>query len=137
MDEPPNNNEIKATVFVSPSNTVVINATGQKANLIKCVTLGGGTFVGGTNENNAAVYITVYETGIRCVSDPGSYDSTFFCQYRPNVEDPATPIYGNTSGSITFTTITDNYMEGFFSAVCSNGLDSVIVTGTFKGDRVN
>jgi hypothetical protein len=136
--EAPNNNEVKATVVLSSGDTVNINATGSKAEMWGCAPLGGGT-----NEANAAVYITVYDTGIRCVTSPGTY--SFDCQYRPNVADSNTPIYGGTGSSITFTVINDHYMEGSFTAVvcrcistgCVFGVDSVVVTGTFKGDRLN
>lgn len=144
-DVPPNNNEMKATVVVSPASTININATGSKARM-GCSFLGGGTFVAGTNEVNAAVYISyVYSTNFSCVSSPGTYN--FSCEYRKNVADPNTPIYSNNGmnpGSITFTVINDHYMEGSFTAVsrcnspgCAFGVDSVIISGTFKGDHLN
>jgi hypothetical protein len=143
-EAPPNNNEMKATVVVSPTKTILINATGSKVVMGMCASLGGGTYIEGTNEDNAAIYITVYETGIRCVTAPGTYESDFSCQYRPNVSDQATPIYAKSSGNITFTTINDSKMEGSFTAVCKCispgcvfGVDSVIVIGTFKGDPLN
>src|SRR5438477_9781207 len=91
-----NNNEVKATVVVSPASTIPINATGSKA-LMGCGIFGGGTFVDGTNESNAAVYITVYNSNIGCVTSPGSYG--FSCEYRTNVADQNTPIYGNSGGN--------------------------------------
>jgi len=140
----PNNNVVKAMVVVSPTSTININAAGTKA-VMGCSFWAGGSYIGGTNEANAAVYITVYGTNFSCVSSPGTY--SFNCEYRKNVVDPATPIYSNNGinrGSITFTTINDHYMEGSFTAVCwcnspgcVPGVDSVIVSGTFKGDRLN
>ena len=139
--EPPNNNIVKATVVLSSGSTININATGSKA-LIGCASFGGGTYVDGTNEANAAVYISLYSTNFSCVTSPGTYG--FHCQYRSNVADPNTPIYGNSGGSITFTVINDHYMEGSFTAVCQCitpvcilNVDSVVVTGSFKGDHLN
>jgi hypothetical protein len=134
----PNNNEVKATVVTS-TGTININASGSKATM-GCSPLGGGSFVNGSNDANTAVYISyVYNTGtISCVSSPGTYN--FSCEYRKNITDPNTSIYsnnGNNRGSITFTAINGSYMEGYFNAVCRLNTDSVIVTGTFKGDHIN
>lgn len=138
---PPNNNEMKATVVVSTASTININAAGTKARM-GC-SLFGGTYVEGTNEANAAVYITTNSINFSCITSPGIY--SFACQYRPNVADPNTPIYSNIGpnpGSITFSTVNDHYMQGTFNAVCRcitpgnciSNVDSVIVTGSFKGD---
>jgi hypothetical protein len=143
-EAPPNKNEVKATVVVSPASTITINATGSKA-LMGC-SFGSGSYVDGTNEANAAVYILyVYGANLSCVTIPGTY--SFSCEYRVNVADPNTPIYSNNGanpGSITFTTVNDHSMEGSFTAVCRCnsggcvfGVDSVVVTGTFKGDHLN
>ena len=139
---PPNNNEVNATVVISPTSTITINAKGSKAKM-GCSFLGGGNFISGTNETNAAIYIAyVYGSGASCVSNPGTYN--FSCEYRKNGTDSNTPIWSNNGanrGSITFTAINDHYMEGFFNAVsrcnygsCVIGVDSVIINGTFKGN---
>jgi hypothetical protein len=135
------NYEVKATVVVSATSTITINATGSKAKM-GCAVLGAGTYVEGTNEANAAVYIVVYAPGFSCVTNPGTYN--FTCEYRKNVADLNTPIFSNNGinpGSITFTAINDHHMEGFFNAVsrcnstgCAFGVDSVVIAGTFKGD---
>ncbi len=39
---------------------------------------------------------------------------------------------GDTPGSITFNVLNNNRIEEYFSAVCKNSTDSVIVTGTFN-----
>ena len=140
----PNNNEVKAVVVVSPTSTITINARGTKAPMGTRF-LGIGTFVEGTNEANAAVYITAFSGGVMAVTSPGTY--SFICEYRTNVANPNTPIYSNSgtnTGSITFTSINDHSMEGFFNATCRCvsvgcvfGVDSVIVSGTFKGDHLN
>jgi hypothetical protein len=144
-DVPQNNNEVKATVVVSPTSTININATGSKTRM-GCANC-AGTIVEGTNEANAAVYITVNPPSssvpnLACVTSTGTY--VFDCQYRPNVADPNTPIYGSFGGSMTFIAINDHYMEGSFTTVCrcisqgcAFGVDSVVVTGSFRGDHFN
>jgi hypothetical protein len=141
INMPPNNNEVKATVVVSPTSTITINAKGLKAPMGPGF-LGIGTFISGTNETGASVYINVHGPGISSIANPGTYSYT--CEYRTNASGANAAIYSNSgtnSGSITFTTINENFMEGYFNAVCRCwspgcvfGVDSVIVTGTFKGD---
>lgn len=136
-DSPPNNNEFNALVVLANGTQVNINAKGTKATM-GCASLGGGTYVNGVNSNNAAVYISLYASGVMCVTKTGTYP--FQCQYRPNIASQVSPIYENIGvsnpGSITFTSITDKTMEGFFNAVCRYNVDSVVVTGTFKADRL-
>jgi hypothetical protein len=135
--EPPNNNEIKATVVLSSGGTVNVNAKGSKAQM-GYAPYGGYTYLGVTNEANAAVYINIFSQ-----VTPGTY--SFDCEYRPNVADANTPSYGGSGGSITFTVINDHSMEGYFTAIscqcippgCVFGVDSVVVSGTFKGDHLN
>src|SRR5688572_1089611 len=142
--QPPNNNELNATVIISPGNTININATGSKARM-GCFPWGGGTFVAGTGEAHAAVYISYVfsnSSTFACITAPGTYD--FSCEYRKNIADPNTPIFskiGTNRGSITFTVVNDHHMEGYFNAVswcnsfgCAFRIDSVIIAGTFKGD---
>jgi len=129
----PNNNEIKATVVISPTTTITINATGSNA-VIGPSLFGGGTYIDGYDASNAAIRIT---TGTTIVTIPGTY--SFTCIYTPNLRSGYAPIYGNNgtnSGSVTFMAVNDYYMEGYFNAVCRNNMDSVIVSGTFKGDHL-
>ena len=139
---PLNNNEVNATVVISPTSTITINAKGTKAKMA-CSILGGGTFIEGTHDNGAAVYINISNPpALSCITSPGTYN--FSCEYRKNVADPNTPIFSNNGinpGSITFTTINGHYMQGTFTAVCwcnssgfMFGVDFVNVSGTFKGD---
>ena len=144
---PLNNNEVNATVVISPTSTITINAKGTKAKMA-CSILGGGTFIEGTHDNGAAVYINISNPpALSCITSPGTYN--FSCEYRKNVADPNTPIWSNipvnggtitNRGSITLTVANDHYGEGYFNAVskcaspgCAYGVDSVIITGTFKG----
>jgi hypothetical protein len=69
-----------------------------------------------------------------CATTPGSYTNDFTCllaTFRGDyVRSLASP-----PGSITFTKIDNNIMEGYFNIVCyniHNDLDSVKVSGTFK-----
>ena len=134
-DEPPNNNELKATVVVSPVKTVIIDAKAEKA-IMGCANIFGNTYtyIDGIGESDAALYITVVDANIQCITGPGTYSMD--CEYRVNVNDQSTPIFVDQAGSITFTAINEKYMEGFFNAVCVYGIDSVVVSGTFKGDRL-
>lgn len=137
--EPLNNNEFKAEVLLSSGAIVKIVATGKKA-LIECSLL-GNTFLEGTNEANAAVYLS--NNGQKCINNTGTY--SFVCQYRVNAVNQNTPIFtslADNPGSITFTQINDHYMEGNFTATClcespgcTFGIDSVVVSGSFKGNR--
>ncbi len=132
---PPNNNEVNASVVLSSGTTVIINAKGTKAPMGLSGVFGAPGFVDGTSASNAAVYIEIYPS----ISSTGTfvYAQGFRCQYRTNVADPNTPIYQNNginAGSITFTTVNNNYIEGNFNAVCRLNTDSVIISGTFKGD---
>ena len=139
--DPPKKNEIKVTVVLAPGDTVKINASGEKV-LMGCAFLVGGTFIQGTNENNAAVYINLI--GSNCIVNPGKY--SFLCEYKVNTANQDSPIYSNfisnTKGSITFTKIDGQYMEGFFDTICKCyssgcawGADTVIVKGSFKGNN--
>ena len=131
------NHEYKSTVVFNSGSLITINATGAKA-LMGCDGIFcSGTYVDGTNESNAAIYITCYSsTFCNCISSPGTY--SFTCEYRTNTASTNTPIYENrlagNPGSITFTAIDDHYMEGHFNAVCRYNTDSVTVSGTFKGN---
>ena len=141
-DPPPNNNEVKATILLPSGNTININATTTKALMGCSISLvGGSTHIDATNSANAAVYMSIFVPATTCVTTPGTYN--FICEYRVDISSASTPIYSNLTatnrGTITFTTINDHYMEGFFNAICrcasaGCGTDSVVVSGTFKGD---
>ena len=133
----PNNNEVNATVVLSSGQIITINARGTKAPMGLSSPLGGSSYVDGTNDAGNAVYINIFPI----ISGPGTFDFAggFRCQYRINAGSGATPIYENNganAGSITFTTANAQMMEGSFNAVCRYGTDSVLVAGTFKGDRI-
>lgn len=136
---PPNNNEVKATLFFSNGTTIDFSVTGNKA-LLGCG-VGSGTYVQGINNANEGLLITISINTLMCVSVAGTYSGDGFgCQYRRNVTFG--PIYTNNkngvnNGRITFATINGSYMEGHFSAVCYTNADSVVVNGTFKGDHIN
>jgi len=141
---PPNTNEFNATVLLTTGATVTINAKGSNAKM-GCAILGGGNYVNGINSDNASVYLSYIYDGsgsASCVSSPGTYN--LVCEFRKNVAVTNTPIWrssGMNRGSITFIVINDHYMEGHFNAVstcfsggCVYGVDSVVITGTFKGN---
>jgi hypothetical protein len=135
------NNEFNATVVLLSGTTVNINARGNKA-LLGCGIFGGSTYVDGTNVTNEAVYINVSDSIIKCVSRARTYTDTgidvISCRYFPDATSQTAPVYTNNRknpASVTFTTVSATYMEGSFNAVCyKTNLDSVRVTGTFKGN---
>lgn len=127
-------NQVKANIILTSGDTIKIDAIGSKA-LMGCSSLGGGTYVSGTKETNAAIYMTIYGNNFYCVDSPGTYN--FSCEYRPDITSQTAPIYSNAgvsnAGSITFTSRNGNDAQGYFNAVCKYDTDSVIVQGTFKG----
>ncbi len=145
-DEPPNNNEMKATVTFSSGEILRLDATGT--NVEMGCSIWGGTFVNGysgTNGSNGVVtFIAFGSTAADCVPTPGTY--SFSCEYRKD-NGANSAIYSNlpvqNRGTVTFTSI-NNHMEGSFIATCrcfsSSGcvydVDSVVVSGTFKGDHL-
>jgi hypothetical protein len=130
-EEPPNNNEMNATVVLSSGDIIKINAKGVKA-LMGRDFWTGSFYVDGTSETNAAVYLSTRPN----VTVPGTY--VVSCQYRPDASSQTTPIYTNSGvsnpGSITFTVLDDHSTEGHFTAVCAYAMDSVTVSGSFKGN---
>ena len=136
---PPNHNEVSATIILSNGSSNTFNASGPKARLGLFSGFSGPGYIDGTNAANAAVYINVYPK-ISSTGTINGRNAGFWCQYRQNVTSNSTPIYENSgasSGSITFTSVSNQYLEGSFNAVCRNGTDSVIVSGTFKGDYIS
>ncbi len=126
------NNQFIATV-IHGSDTTKINASGWNAKT-GCDVYGISTYVYGTDLNNQRVSFSLPGG---CISNPGTY-TIFSCEFRPNIISQNSPIYENIGvydpGSITFTTMSGNYAEGYFNAVCKirNTSDSVFVKGTFK-----
>jgi hypothetical protein len=137
-DDPiPNNNEVNATVAHTNGSLVIITARTDKAILGLRSPLGGPGYMYGSNAANAAVSVNLYPS----ITSTGTFDfaTGFRCGYRVNAGSTSTPIYDNTNfngGSITITVFRDGYIEGSFNAICRNGNDSVIVTGTFKGNKI-
>jgi len=138
-DDPiPNNNEINASVAHTNGSLVIINARAEKAILGLRSPLGGPSYIHGSNAANAVVYVNLYPA----ITTTGTFNFSdgYRCQYRVNDSSPSTLIFENTSfnsGTISITTLNDNYIEGSFNAICRNGTDSVVVTGTFKGNIIS
>jgi len=136
--EPPvNNNEVNTAVLLSNGSTVIINARGVKAILGLSSPLGGSGYISGTNSSNAQVNISLFPK----ISSTGTFTTSqgYSCTYYVNAGSTSTPVYttfGNSSGTLTILSVSDNYLEGNFNAVCRNGADSVTVTGTFKGNII-
>jgi hypothetical protein len=128
------NREIRAVILHSSGTTVTINATWPEAilgdDIFTSTTFGEG------NANSARITWSVPR-----VTTTGTFTSQFNCSYSANVT--VGPYYENrvgwvkNPGSITFTSVSSNLIEGTFTATCKTSMmatDSVIVTGSFKGD---
>src|SRR5262245_27850606 len=127
-----NTNEVRATIIRAAGNTTLFNSTGSKVRM-------GATYYGVAEEINAknGTNDDLVLTIAGHIQVAGTYD--YLCQYYQS-SIPAQPVYKNSGGnpgSVTFTSYSDNYWEGYFFAVCRapNG-DSVIVAGTFKGNHI-
>jgi hypothetical protein len=135
---------INATIVSPIDGTTIINSV-PGGSYISCGILYGyvtvqPTKISGLNKNyTAAVLITV---GDSCITAPGTYN--FICQYVKDYSASAIT-YENDSvsdrGNITFDEVREDningvrevYVQGQFHATCINGMDSVLVTGTFDG----
>jgi hypothetical protein len=139
--QPSRRKHINATI-VSAAGTITINSV-PGGSYISCGYSYGSlppTTIQGMDENySQAIIITVGDT---CITEEGTY--SFNCQYVKNYSSGGT-IYENDSvsdqGNITFNMVREDnidgvrevFVQGQFHATCVNGLDSVIVTGTFDG----
>lgn len=133
--DPVNSNEFKAIIIRAPGDTIKINATGFNASFCCCI-IGGGTILKGADEANNVIYAKT----AGCISDPGTYN--FGCEFGVSNAGFYNAI-GTNKGSITFTAISADYIEGYFNAVskcfwgsCNINVDSVIITGSFKGNTI-
>ena len=126
--------EVRAVILHSSGTTVTINASWPDA------ILGDGIFTpttfGEGNGNSARITWSIPR-----VTATGTFTSQFNCAYSANVSSG--PYYENrvgwvkNPGSITFTSVSSNFIEGTFTATCKTSMmatDSVTVTGSFKGD---
>jgi len=157
-DPPPppvivNNNEIKASILYVNGNTTFINASRETAR-IGCDTVGGSKggplssyVISALGSWETGEYLYIYASGINggCVVGTGTFPANF--DYYPSgMTGTYRPRYYSTFAndinisSITYTTNNNIKKEGFFRSVCrnenSNLTDSVIITGTFKGDFI-
>ena len=136
---PSREKHINATIVSSTDRTVTINSV-PGGSYIYCGNSQLPTYIQGLNEPyTAAILITVGDT---CITEPGTYN--FICQYVKDYS-AARITYENDSvsdhGNITFDIVREDningvrevFVQGQFHATCINGLDSVVVTGTFDG----
>ena len=101
----------------------------------------GMTYLEVSDDVNGLVSFTAFPA----IKNPGTYNN-FSVQFRP-ARGQGLPDYDNfqltstaglaNKGSVTFSSIKDDKMEGSFHAVCWARADTVIITGTFKGDYLN
>jgi hypothetical protein len=127
--------EVKATIILSSGSTVEINTSPGNAYIgcgILYVSAQGPSFIQGINDAyTAAIILSVGDT---CIVHAGTYK--FTCQYVKDYSGQSIT-YQNDSvadpGTLTYTVVKDDYVEGTFHAVCKYDMDSVQVNGTFKG----
>jgi hypothetical protein len=157
-DPPPppviaNNNEIKATILYVNGNTTFIYAAKETAG-IGCDTAGGSKggpmnsyVISALGSWETGEHLYIYSSGINggCVVGTGTFPANF--DYYPSgMTGTNRPRYysafanDTNISSITYTINNNKNKEGFFRSVCrnenSNMTDSVIITGTFKGDFI-
>lgn len=142
-DLPPDNDEVKATMTFSSGIVLNTHTTGMNARM-GCDIYGITSFIESNDEINGRITITHFGN---CVSATGTIDKVDI-QYLRYPNSQSSPVYNNSivrtpgssleySGKVTFTTVTSDYLEGNFNAVCWSyqGKDSVIISGTFKGKK--
>ena len=107
-----------------------------------CDIYGVLTSISGTDENNANANIEILVA--QCVTSAGTY-GMLSCSYdRNKISNAFEPDFTDEYGSITFTKVEGKYMEGNFSVVLycifpynnCNEKDSVIISGSFKGNQL-
>jgi hypothetical protein len=140
--DPENSNEIIAEIVdVTPGHTLNFKATGTNAEL-ECDIYGVLTSINGTDVNNANANIEILVP--QCVTSAGTY-AMLNCFYdRNKIRSAHEPDFTAYRGIITFTKVDGKYIEGNFNAVlyCDypynqcDEKDSVIVSGTFKGNKI-
>jgi hypothetical protein len=140
--DPKKFNEIIAQIVeVTPGHTLNLKATGTNAKM-GCDIYSISTFISGTDVDNANATIDISVT--QCVTSEGTYSIQGFYDRskRNNAFEP--DFASKRNGSITFTKLDGNHLEGHFEVVlyCTildndcNEKDSVIVNGSFKGDQI-
>ena len=141
--QPPRNNEIKATITFSSGEVLTTRTSGWNA-AMGCSFLVPGSWINSKDEINGALSFTYSGA---CVTAPTTVDDQLFFQYTRHPNSSTSPGYHNStfrlhdssqvsSGSVTFTSVQGNIWEGHFNAVCwASPTDSVIIKGTFKGEK--
>lgn len=138
VDLPPNNNEIKASIRYKSGKQIDIHVSGPKARM-GCGMLGGGRYVEAYDEVNGSILLS----SLTCLNSVGNYNNVYV-RFTANVNSQTSPIYENhiitTPGGPTFLSIftikelRSDYIEGSFSSMAWYQKDTVLITGTYKGD---
>ena len=128
-------NYLKATILLSSGDSVIIEATGKDVHM-GCE-IWTGNYIYGENEYYQSLSLSVLLWSSGCVSKAGTFDLK--CTYTTDKRRSYFPVYENNPlinpGEITFTKVNGTYSEGYFSCISIDPftLDSVLVSGTFKG----
>ena len=139
--DPKKFNELIAEIVdVTAGQTLNFKATGTNV-LMMCDIYNISTSISGTDANNANAYIDVEAT--QCVTTEGNYGIQGYYD-RSKISEAFQPDFASTrNGSITFSKVDGKHLEGNFYVVLycvfpyknCHEKDSVIVSGSFKGDR--
>lgn len=125
-------NLINATVTFSSGQSAVINASRLDAKM-QCV-VSGSSVVDGRDQSNRAFRMSVRRP-LHCITTPGIYPANV--DYRPDISNPNAIFYHNgihdSTGTVTYTVVKPDWVEGHFSVKAYHQNDSVVVAGTFKG----
>ena len=138
-DTPSNSNLFLSTGVFLSGDTTRINAEGPSA-IFDC-DQAGNFFLMARSENNQRLTAKIIDvTG--CFPAKGTYSRINFL-YESNLNDNTQPVYTNRIFEDCFViidTMSTQYCEGSFSGVLTyqppqgGALDTLVVTGTFKGN---
>ena len=139
--DPKKFNEIIAEIVdVTPGHTLNFKATGSNTTM-GCDIYNISTFISGTDVNNANATIHISVT--QCVTSEGNYGIQGYYDRSKRNEAYDPDFTSKQNGSITFTKLDGKHIEGNFNVVLycvfpynnCDEKDSVIVSGSFKGDQ--
>ena len=137
------NNEIRASIIRGVGDTVRLVALADSA-FVGCSIL--GTELVATDKNSSSLTISLLVSPTGCVEQAGSYN--FLCKYYKDRTNEEAAVFSNyetggiKKGTITYTSVEKDYIEGHFQVTCQcefltkceYGKDSVVIVGTFKAN---
>jgi hypothetical protein len=132
---PTNHNKLRVAVTLSSGETIFIEESDSN---VRMFCSGSGV----TIENRGQQpFLSLATLDYGCFNGPGTYSGYHFqCSFKIDT-GMLSPKYTNSGvsdpGNLTFTALSEKYVECTFLATCKYGAnDSVKIRGTFKGDFV-